>query len=36
MINANVKDVDIAYLERDDPDKMPIEDLLRVHKWLSS
>jgi DNA primase len=34
IVSANFK-TDVATLERDDPDKMPIEELIRVQKWLS-
>lgn len=35
MLNANIVDVDTGYLNKNDPDKMNDEDLLRVRKWLS-
>ncbi len=34
IISTDIK-VDTGHLERDDPDKMPTEELIRVQKWLS-
>lgn len=35
LISTFKLEVELGYLERDDPDKMPVEDLIRVQKWLS-